>query len=101
MRRTQELSSRIQPSISYKSVAHFYTGEGDPTLLCSNCLISFGVHMLFTHGVAIFTSVMSFPLLFLMHFVVFMHVTGCALVTCHSIDAFVSCCVNVFLMHTL
>ena len=44
---------------------------------------------------------MSFPLLFLMYFVVFTCVTGGTLVTCHSIDAFVSCCVNMFLMHTL
>ena len=64
-------------------------------------MVLFGVHALFAHGVAIFTSVMSFLLLFLMHFVVFMHMIGGVLVTCHSIGAFVSCCVNVFLMCTL
>ena len=37
---------------------------------------------------------------FLMHFVVLTHVTGGELVTCHSIDAFVSCCVKL-LMFTL
>ena len=68
MRPTQELLSRTQPSISYKSVAHFYMGEREPTLLCSNVFIWC-------------SCVLSFLLLFLMHFVVFTHVTRGALVT--------------------